>query len=488
MATPLPSEILGSPGVPAGDGPGGRQRGKSATVRRMRGLAHAASSARSFGAHVVLTSGSNILLALLGVVTGALAARLLGPDGRGQLAAIQMWPNFLAALANLGLPEAVVYFSARSTANSGRYLGSAFVMTLMVSAVFLTAGYFALPLLLPAQSADVIWAARWYLLLLPVQAIYLPQHSFRGLSDFTAWNALRFLAGFGWLAVLVFGMLSGHTAPAFFALAYLVVLTILAWPMVQLTLRRVPRPYRPDVSQWMPMLRFGLPSVTSGVPRMLNLRLDQMLMAALLPAHTLGLYVVAVTWSNAVSPLPSALANVLFPRTAAQVRPEDRHRVFAKGVRFAVLTSVTVAAAVFILTPWMIPLLFGSAFADAIPAAFVLVAAAAIASVNMVLEEGLRGLGKPVLVLWAELAGLAVTVVALLFLLRPFGIVGAAVASVVGYSAVLITLVVASRALTHYTPLALLIPGRAELEQTWRAARRLVDGILVKHRVEPATD
>jgi hypothetical protein len=45
----------------------------------------------------------------------------------------------------------------------------------------------------------------------------------------------------------------------------------------------------------------------------------------------LGLYVVAVTWSNAVSPLPSALANVLFPRTAAQTRPEDRHRVFAKA-------------------------------------------------------------------------------------------------------------------------------------------------------------
>ena len=53
------------------------------------------------------------------MLTGALAARLLGPDGRGQLAAIQMWPNFLAAIANLGLPEALVYFSARSTPAPG---------------------------------------------------------------------------------------------------------------------------------------------------------------------------------------------------------------------------------------------------------------------------------------------------------------------------------------------------------------------------------
>lgn len=465
-----------------------QQRPYNRLKGHVQSLARTAASAKSFGAHVLLTSGSNILLALFGVLTGALAARLLGPDGRGQLAAIQMWPNFLAAIANLGLPEAIVYFSARSTARSGRYLGSAVTLTLLVSAAFIGLGYVALPLLLPAQSAAVIHTARWYLLLLPIQALYLPQHSFRGLSDFTTWNAVRFMAALGWLAVLVFAALSGHTSPAFIALAYLAILTAIVVPLLVLTRRRVAGPYRPDVSQWRPMLRFGLPSVTSGIPRMLNLRLDQMLMAALLPAHTLGLYVVAVTWSNAVTPFPNALANVLFPRTAAQAIQEDRHRVFAKGIRLAVLSTVSVAAVVFVVTPWVLPMLFGAAFAAAIPAALIMVGASAIASVNMVLEEGLRGLGRPVIVLWAELCGLAVTVVALLILLRPLGIVGAALASVCGYSAVLVTLVVASRTLTHYAPMALLRPGWAEIEQVRRASRRLLERLLVKHDVEPATE
>jgi O-antigen/teichoic acid export membrane protein len=352
----------------------------------------------------------------------------------------------------------------------------------------MTVGYVALPFLLPAQAPEVVWAARWYLLLLPIQALYLPQHSFRGLSDFTTWNAVRFLATFGWLGVLIFAALSGHTSPAFIALAYLAVLTVIVLPLLGLTRRRVPGPYRPDPRQWRPMLRFGLPSVTSGIPRMLNLRLDQMLMAALLPAHTLGLYVVAVTWSNAVAPFPNALANVLFPRTAAQVVPEDRHRVFAKGIRLAVLSTLSVAAVVVVVTPWVVPLLFGAAFAAAIPAALIMVGASAIAAVNMVLEEGLRGLGRPVIVLWAELCGLAVTVVALLILLRPLGIVGAALASVCGYSAVLVTLVVASRTLTHYAPMALLRPGWAEIEQVRRESRRLVERLLLKRNVEPATE
>src|SRR5262245_53450513 len=238
-------------------------------AHRMRRLALAAGSARSFGAQVLLTSGSNILLALLGVVTGALAARLLGPDGRGQLAAIQMWPNFLAAIANLGLPEAIVYFSARSRTNSGRYLSSALMLNLLLCAAFMVIGYLVLPVVLPAQSLAVIAAARWYLLLLPIQALYLPQHVFRGLSDFTAWNAVRFIAAFGWLGVLTFGALSGRAAPSFVALTYLAVLTVIAVPLLVLTVRRVPGPYRPAVSEWTPMLRFGLPSVTSGIPRML---------------------------------------------------------------------------------------------------------------------------------------------------------------------------------------------------------------------------
>ncbi len=455
--------------------------------RRLGRTARAVLTTQSFAANVFLTTGSNILLALLTVFTGALAARLLGPDGRGQLAAIQMWPNFLAAIGNIGLPEALVYFCARSPADSGRYVGSALSLNLLVCLGFMAVGYATVPLLLPAQSPEVIGAARWYLLLLPVQALYLPHHAFRGLSDFAVWNAMRFLATFGWLGLLVFAALGAHRDPAFLALGYLAVLAVLTVPMLDLTRRRIRPPYRPDPSQWAPMLRFGLPSVTSGVPRMLNLRLDQMLMAAFLPVEMLGLYVVAVTWSNAVAPFPHALANVLFPETASKGNVETRHQVFARGIRLAVLSAISVAAGVAIVTPWVLPFLFGSAFAGAIPAALVLVGAAAISAINMVLEEGLRGLGRPALALWAELCGLAVTVIALMLLLRPLGIMGAAVASVLGYAAVLVTLVRASRALTHCAPTALLRPGWAEIEQVRRGSGRLVEKLFPRHRAEPAS-
>ena len=48
---------------------------------------------------------ANIALYVLAAATGPLAARLLGPDGRGALAAIQLWPGAIATFAMLGLPD-----------------------------------------------------------------------------------------------------------------------------------------------------------------------------------------------------------------------------------------------------------------------------------------------------------------------------------------------------------------------------------------------
>ncbi|HVO27021.1 MAG TPA: oligosaccharide flippase family protein [Candidatus Margulisiibacteriota bacterium] len=432
-------------------------------------------TARSFAAQILLTSGTNVILALLGMLTGVLAARLLGPEGRGQLAAIQMWPNFLAGVACLGLPQALTFYSAQSTSGPGRYLGSAMCLGMFASVPVMIVGYASMPGLLPAQSASVVAAARWYLLLLPIQVLEsMPHHLLRGRSDFAVWNVVRVVPGVSWLGILAYGWLFQRTDPTFFALMYLAALTLLAAPTFYVVRRRVAGSFLPDSGHWLAMLRYGFPSMLSGVPQVLNLRLDQMLMAALLPAETLGLYVVAVTWSGGVGLIPNALGTVLFPKTASQEEPRERRVVFAQGIRLAVLSAGVVAIVVAGVTPVALPLLFGEKFAASVPAALVLVVAAAIAAVNLVLEEGLRGLGQPALTLWAETGGLVVTGISLLFLLKPLGIMGAAIASVLGYGAVTVTLVVASLRMTGFSAAALLRPGPREIRQICKRLHGLV--------------
>jgi O-antigen/teichoic acid export membrane protein len=446
---------------------------RDARARRLRDLF----AASSFSAHLLLTSGTNIVIAVLGVLTGSMAARLLGPAGRGELAAVQMWAVAFGNIANLGLPQALTFYAAQSAHNAGRFLGSATMIGLLASFVFMGLGYLVLPMVLSAQPPDVVGAARWYLLLLPIQAVVsMPYHLLRGRSDFAVWNPLRLAPGVGWLGVLVFCWLRSDSDPQRLAYLYLGALALVGVLTFSAARWRVAGPFRPDTSQWRPLLTYGLPTVLSSVPYVLNLRLDQMLMAAFLPAQILGFYVVAVTWSAAVVQLPSALGTVLFPRTASQTERTQRELVFAQGCRLAVLTALSVALVVAVITPYALPLLFGDQFRASIPAALVLVAAAAVSSINLVFEEGLRGLGQPSAALWAEVAGLVVTAISLLVLLRPFELLGAALASVLGYSAVTAALAVFSLRTTRHSLGTLLYPDWRDIErilqrlQLWAAA------------------
>ena len=77
----------------------------------------------------------NIALYVLAAATGPLAARLLGPDGRGALAAIQLWPGAIATFAMLGLPDSIAYFGAREPQRAGRWLSTTVLLGLGASCV-----------------------------------------------------------------------------------------------------------------------------------------------------------------------------------------------------------------------------------------------------------------------------------------------------------------------------------------------------------------
>jgi O-antigen/teichoic acid export membrane protein len=433
-------------------------------------------SRRSLTEEVTITIGANAALALLALATGTIAARLLGPAGRGELAAIQMWASFAAVLATMGLPEAVTFFCARDPEHAARHTGSAVAMGLLGCAPILALGYLAMPLLLGAQTAAVIGMARRYLLIaLLFIIIGGPHGALRGLSDFGAWNALRFAPGAIWMGVLCGAWALGRATPEFVAGLNLAALGIIGTPVVLYVFRRrVKGSMRPDPRSWWPMLRFGLPSATSAVPQNLNLRLDQMLMAAILAPRLLGLYVVAVAWSGMMSPLLQAFGAVLFPHVASHDSAEARARAFVRVVRLAAPLAVILAAAVALATPWGLPLVFGHAYADSIPPALVLVIAGAILSLDRLLEEGFRGLGYPAGIMWSEFGGLAATAVSLLCMLKPMGIMGAAVSSVLGYGTVGALLLVQARRITGYPAAEMLVPSRREMHQGWTRIASLV--------------
>jgi O-antigen/teichoic acid export membrane protein len=139
-----------------------------------------------------------------------------------------------------------------------------------------------------------------------------------------------------------------------------------------------------------------------------------------------------------------------------------------------------------VLAPLGIPIFFGARFGESIRAANLLAIAGGVAGLNMLLSEGIRGLGRPVSVLRAELAALVVTAVGLWLLLGPLGIYGAALVSLIAYAVTTCWLLVEARLATGVSIADFLCPRRADLYLLTDATHEFIISGLCTVRSVPA--
>jgi O-antigen/teichoic acid export membrane protein len=346
----------------------------------------------------------------------------------------------------MGLPDAIVYFGAREPRRAAQWLFTAQVIALGAACAAGCIGYPIVSAALRRYDPTVVGAAHLYLLLVPLIALIdLPFQLTRALGQFGLWNVLRIMPGLGWLAILLVSFRIPSISPETVAFAYLGFMGVQAVVITAVCVRAFSASLWFDRPAATKLIKYGLPSGLSAVPQFLNLRLDQLLIAMFLAPTQLGLYVVAVSWSGISGMALGAIGPVLFQRIAAERDMTHARALFGQATRAAIIISSGTAVAFAFVTPLSMAVLYGSGFRAAVPAALILVGASAIAMTNGVLEDGLRGLGDTRAILHAELLGLVGTAASLAMLLGPLGIIGAALASVFGYSAITAGLAVALR-------------------------------------------
>lgn len=431
-------------------------------VRRM--AADEKSIGGSLSSRFMMTAFTNACLAILGVLTGTLVARLLGPQGRGELAAIQIWANVIYGITSLGLAEALLFVCSRQRRDSGRFLTSSAALVFAFSLPVLALGYVLMPYLLSADAKSVVNSARLYLLYVPLAgwALLLSQ-VLRASNEFRMWNVARALPSAGWLILLIVAAVTSNMRAHTLARWYLFVMVLLVICSVGLVARRMTGPFSFSGKGLRQLVSFGLPATVATFPQLLNLRLDQLALAGFFPPRELGLYSVATAWSLAVYPLLHALGAVIFPAVASEPVLERRNYLVVGAARVGATCAVLTGTIVGLMTPLGVPLLFGRSFQAAVPASVVLIFASSILWFNFVLAEGLKGLGRPKTVMIAEFIGLAVTLTGLVGLLPAFGIVGAGFSCVLGYGSVAIVLLHQTAKATEQPMRVLLKPNAREL-------------------------
>lgn len=411
------------------------------------------------------------------IATGLLAARLLLPEGRGDLAAIMLWPGLIAELGIIGLSDALLYAAATRMASPRQLFASIVTLAALLAIVLTAIAIAVIPIVHADDTDEVRKIANWYAAYIGIYYAALFIHTmFQGHLDLLAWNWLRAIVPLGYVGFILVFVAAGHADVTGFALANLIAHVLAAGAGLALLARRGWLAWRPDLRIMKTMLIFGAKVHLGEMLNTVRQRLDQALVALWLSSSELGLYAVALTVANSAMILIHTAANVAYPKITQQETDGGKFEVLGRYMRLSVLVSLSVGFVLFVLAGWLVPLLFGRPFQPAVPVVHILLLGLPALAVKVMLMQALKAWNRSLLISHGELAGLVVAAASLLVLLPRYGLIGAAMSLVMAQIVAAIWMALSLRRERGFHLSSLLRPSSAD----WQYAIDLLERL--RHR------
>lgn len=369
------------------------------------------------------------------LVVGVWVARYLGPGQFGLLNFAGAFVSLFSAVALLGLESIVVRDMVRNPQATAEILGTTCLLRLGAGICSYAAALGVILMLRPGETLTQVLVAIAGVTLL-TQALDTIDLWFQSQvrSKYVVWakNGAFLVSALVKVALILLN--ASLVAFAWANLAEFVLGAlglILVYRMNGQTLAH----WKASMREARRLAGESLPMVVSGIIFMVYLRVDQVMLGQMAGDREVGVYAAAVRVAEIWYFIPTAIVSSVFP-DIVRSRELGEEIFYGKLQRLYNLLSFlgyAVALPTTFLAPWVIDLLFGSAYAAAGPMLAVLVWAGLFANLGVARNAFLLATNKPRVLLFAVLVGAVSNVLLNLVLIPRYGGMGAAVASCVSY-------------------------------------------------------
>ena len=399
----------------------------------MRSTSAAPLSPRTQGSPSGLSSFLQTLAGRFGMIalnacTGILTARALKPEGRGELAAMILWPVFLSQVFTFSLPVSLLYSIRRGKTQNNTIVGTALTIAMIISAVLSVAGFILLPHWLNHYSPEVVRTAQYFMISAPLTMLnMMGRGALEARGKFGSSSLVAVLSP-AFTVVGLLGLLATHRLTAFSA-AWVYVLS--GAPPVLLVLYELRRDLVPDWTMFpsasKELLSYGLRSYGIDICGTLAQYVDQALVIGMLSPSAMGSYTVALSLSRMVGVVFGSVSTVLFPKAMNR----DLESTLRLSIRALVGSLVVTTPAVVLLlfgSARALRLLYGREYAIAQGLLRILILEAILSGCINVMSQIFMATGKPGTVTVLQASGLALAVPMIALLVPHFGTEGAGIA------------------------------------------------------------
>jgi O-antigen/teichoic acid export membrane protein len=387
----------------------------------------------------------------IGLIASIIVGRTLGPEGKGVVDVFRLLTSLLAELGLFGMTTGLLYHFANQGRPLAQVHGTGLIYAVVAGVITLALGALAIDAwrgLFPGLEDPLI------VLAFGLSGFFYYRSIWAGITLGTDRPAraqqLSFLAAALNLAGTGYLALTGRMTTA--ALIGMAAATTVIPALIGLALMiRRERRVAPSVELARLSIRQGSVAWIGAVANLINFRVDQVLISALLDTRAIGLYAVSVRFAELIFVLDGPIIQAALKRVSALPAAESyalTRRLFVNQIRLSGGAALGLA----VIAYPVIVLLYGPAFEDAVLPLILLVPGIAAWSCARVLANYIvynRGL------VWIptlfSLIGMAVNIALNLILLPRIGINGAAIASSLSYTVVIILVLIAHRRLRPVT-------------------------------------
>lgn len=381
--------------------------------------------AKKIGVKVFLgTYSATLFIQACTIAQGFLLARLLGPEGRGEFAAIILWPTFFATIGSMGL-EVAIARRAGKTEDLVSLTAVAVILGGGTSLLTCTICFFFIPVLLPVEMSALKPLVYLFTAYIPLRLVSLNLLGIdQGSRRFFSYNVSR--------VVLYPVYLLGLLLTWFYAENRMlwVVCALLAGNLAVLGSLLVPR--IPDLFKRgkrffaIKIFKEGLPFQLTTLSIAVVLHVDHMILVWLLEPVYLGFYAVAKSASSIVSGLVSSLEIMSFSQ-AVQLNRKTGFYPLATMVRRGVFLSFFLSLCLAPVIYYFVPVLYGVEFIKASTLAIILIVGCVFSGGSSIIDQAFCGHGKPLFGVISRFTSVVVFVVLAIKFSVEYGVHGIAV-------------------------------------------------------------
>jgi O-antigen/teichoic acid export membrane protein len=376
---------------------------------------------------------SNVFALILGLLTGVIISRVLGPDGRGLYTSVYVVPIIVISFATFGIRRSAIYHIGKKLYKQENIVSTIYFLLFFTSTlgiiVSAVAYYmignpdFSLPLIILALLTIPVRLATGY-----TRGIFLGKEQFRNA------NQLKWLPVFLnliFIAVLL-GLAGLSVLFAIFSIfiSYFIV-SLYAIYVVRKSISIKILFFKEIIKS---MLKLGVVYSLALFVIQMNYRLDILLLDHLSTLSEVGYYSLGVSIAERLWQLPVAMGIVIMSRSANVEDDMALNKDVARMLRVSFLIALISSIALYFIAPYIVPLLYGKRFIPSTKIIQLIIPGILMYIIFRVLNSRIAGMGKPQLAIYVFLPALIVNIILNYLWIPEYGGIGAAMATNVSYS------------------------------------------------------